>query len=325
MRSCLGWPRRHRGGFQARAAWGRQGEARGAARPGEGRRGPGAEPARVLGRARGGGSPGGGSGSRGATGSTRPRGAEEGGARRAGAAVPGKGWGPRPPPAGLLPALRRCPVITASPVSGCSQVVLFASSLRGRTHGPSQAGAAPAAPSARPSRPPRPLSPAPLPSSPAPRSLDEEDAAALADPVTPAAGQRPQPLHAQLRRGRHGRAAATSAAGEKPRGAGRERGGGGAFTSERVPAAANTLGRGRAQREGEGAQRRAPPRPSPPLQGPPLPPRGRARRPGCLPAGARSPPPPRPLGRGGGGRRVPVGGGAAGDPRFGTKSRGALP
>lgn len=126
---------------------------------------------------------GGSGGRRGATGSARPRWSAE---RRRGALAgrPGGGGraregpgGPDGPRPGLLPALRRCPVITASPVSGCSQVVLFASSLRGWTHGPSQAGAAqphrrrlPPCPPARPSRPPaRPPSPAPLPSSPAPR------------------------------------------------------------------------------------------------------------------------------------------------------------
>lgn len=104
----------------------------------------------------------------------------------------------------FLPALRRCPVITASPVSGCSQVVLFASSLRGRTQGPvsEQSGSGLPPPTNAPS--PRPATPSLPPAMP--RSLDEEDAAALADPVTPAAGQRPQPLRAQLRRGRHGRA-----------------------------------------------------------------------------------------------------------------------
>lgn len=96
-----------------------------------------------------------------------PAGAGAGGGGRA--AAPGRA------PGRVLPALRRCPVITASPVSGCSQVVLFASSLRGRTHGPSQAGAAPPPPAlpplpfpllpfpARPSRP----GPAPLLAGPA--------------------------------------------------------------------------------------------------------------------------------------------------------------
>lgn len=143
---------------------------------------------------------------RGAGGSGRGRDAPgSAGGGRGGSAGPGGhgGAGPgvaAPPPGGFLPALRRCPVITASPVSGCSQVVLFASSLRGRTHGPvsEQSGSGPPPPSPRPATPS--LPPA------IPRSLDEEDAAALADPVTPAAGQRPQPLHAQLRRGRHGRA-----------------------------------------------------------------------------------------------------------------------
>lgn len=79
--------------------------------------------------------------------------AGQGGSGRAGARgrAPGR----------VLPALRRCPVITASPVSGCSQVVLFASSLRGRTHGPSQAGAAPP-----PSAPPPPLPFLPFPARP---------------------------------------------------------------------------------------------------------------------------------------------------------------
>lgn len=41
--------------------------------------------------------------------------------------------GPEPQPRLALPVLcRRCPVTTASPVTGCSQVVLLASSLQGR-------------------------------------------------------------------------------------------------------------------------------------------------------------------------------------------------
>lgn len=66
-------------------------------------------------------------------------------------------------------------------------------------------------------------------------------------------------------------------------------GGGGAFTSERVPAAANTLGRGRAQREGEGAQRRAPPRPASPG---PAPPAAGARTAPWLAAGGGAQPAP---------------------------------
>lgn len=191
-----------------------------------------------------------------------PAGAGAGGGGRAGA--PGRA------PGRVLPALRRCPVITASPVSGCSQVVLFASSLRGRTHGPSQAGAAPPPPALPPSHslsfpsPHAPPGPAPLPSWPAPRSLDEEDAAALADPVTPAAGQRPQPLGAQLR---HGRAAAAGESRAQPRGA---RAGGRRGHERRArPRRRQHLGEGRG---GEGRAQR-PPRPAPP--------RGRAGRGGA--------------------------------------------
>lgn len=91
-----------------------------------------------------------------------------------GLSPPGRG---RPAGAGqgapgrVLPALRRCPVITASPVSGCSQVVLFASSLRGRTHGPSQAGAAPPPPAPPPFLPFSSLPRTPLPARPGPAPL----------------------------------------------------------------------------------------------------------------------------------------------------------
>lgn len=107
--------------------------------------------------------------------------------------------GPKPQPWPALPVLcRRCPVTTASPVTGCSQVVLLASSLQGRegtgaerargaTHG-APGPLAPAAP-----KPPRGASPA--------CSLDEEDAAAPSDPVRPGARQRADPLQVQV--GRH--------------------------------------------------------------------------------------------------------------------------
>lgn len=75
-----------------------------------------------------------------------------------------------------------------------------------------------------PARPALPATPGPFPS-PAQCSLDEEDAAALADAVAPAAGQRPQPLGAQQLRRRHGPAAAPSAA----------RRAGGAAASARAP------------------------------------------------------------------------------------------
>lgn len=101
---------------------------------------------------------------RGAGGSGRGRDAPgSAGGGRGGSAGPGGhgGAGPgvaAPPPGGFLPALRRCPVITASPVSGCSQVVLFASSLRGRTHGPvsEQSGSGPPRPAPAPRPPPSP-------------------------------------------------------------------------------------------------------------------------------------------------------------------------
>lgn len=148
----------------------------------------------------------------------------------------------------------------------------------------------------------RPPPPSPRPATPSlppaiPRSLDEEDAAALADPVTPAAGQRPQPLHAQLRRGRHGRAQLPAQPGRAEGSGEGGRGGSGAGTSERVPAgAADTLGRGRAPRAGE--EHGGTPRPS--RAGTLRPPRGRARLPaGSPPARGGAPsPPPRPLGRG---------------------------
>ncbi|XP_073079648.1 uncharacterized protein [Manis javanica] len=91
-------------------------------------------------------------------------------------------------PCAALPALcRRCPVTTASPVTGCSQVVLFASSLQGREKGQrrrvSGRGRGRGC-RAQPGRPPRPAAPR----FPGPRAvpgslLDEEDAAAPGDPV----------------------------------------------------------------------------------------------------------------------------------------------
>lgn len=70
---------------------------------------------------------------------------------------PGRATCRRPQPAAPVPVLcRRCPVTTASPVTGCSQVVLLASSLRARRAGPGVRGdrgaAAPVAP--RAARPP---------------------------------------------------------------------------------------------------------------------------------------------------------------------------
>lgn len=113
-------------------------------------------------------------------------------------------------PGSALPVLcRRCPVTTASPVTGCSQVVLFASSLQGgrkeaetgrewgrraeprgpERHRPAALSRGRQLPA--PLRAPR-AGPGPL--------LDEEDAAAPGDPVSPGAGQGADPLQVQIRR-----------------------------------------------------------------------------------------------------------------------------
>lgn len=132
---------------------------------------------------------------------------QEAGGRGSAASPAGPTSGARPGSA--LPVLcRRCPVTTASPVTGCSQVVLFASSLQGEKK-PRRGVSGDAVRSRGGPERHRPAAlsrgrqlPAPLR---APRAgpgplLDEEDAAAPGDPVSPGAGQGADPLQVQIRR-----------------------------------------------------------------------------------------------------------------------------
>ncbi len=98
-----------------------------------------------------------------------------------------------PPVKSLLPGVFLCPVMTASPVTGCSQVVLFASSLlgekkkRGKRRWKKQ--------------PTKGIRVEPSPNFPSRwYLLDKEDASVAGHAVTPRGRQARQPLRVEVRR-----------------------------------------------------------------------------------------------------------------------------
>ncbi len=97
-----------------------------------------------------------------------------------------------PPVKNLLPGVFLCPVMTASPVTGCSQVVLFASSLLGeKKRGEEKVK----------KQPTRGIRVEPSPNFPSRwYLLEKEDASVASHAVTPWGRQARQPLWVEVRR-----------------------------------------------------------------------------------------------------------------------------